>query len=966
TKACKELDNEVSVTKGKSRQGADDERKGTGGLRCICFNARSVVGKADELRAWISTWEYDVIAITETWLREGHDWQLNIPGYRCFRRDREGGKRGGGVALLVKEDITAVLKEGTMEDSSSEAIWAELRNRKGAVTMLGLYYRPPNSEREIEVQICKQIMERCRSNRVVVIGDFNFPNIDWDSLSVRGPDGAEFVRSIQEGFLEQYVNSPTREGAILDLVLGNEPGQVVEVSVGDYFGNSDHNSVSFKILMDKDESGPKGKVLNWGKANYTKIRQELGNVDWEQLFEGKSTCDMWEAFKERLISVQERHVPVKMRDRNGKIREPWMTGEIVRLAKRKKEAYIRSRRLMKDEALKEYRECRTNLKRGIKRAKRGHEISLANRVKENPKAFYSYIRSKRVTRERIGPLKDKGGKLCVESEKMGEILNEYFASVFTEERDMTDVEVRNRCLITLGQVGIRREEVLGILKGIKVDKSPGPDGIYPRLLREAREEIAGALTDIFAASLNTGEVPEDWRIANVVPLFKKGSRDNPGNYRPVSLTSVVGKLLEKILRDRIYSHLEENGLISDRQHGFVQGRSCLTNLIEFFEEVTKLIDEGRAVDVIYMDFSKAFDKVPHGRLMEKVKALGVQGVLARWIKNWLGNRRQRVAVEGSFSKWRRVTSGVPQGSVLGPLLFVIYINDLEESIGGLISKFADDTKIGGVADSEGDCQRIQQNIDRLESWAEKWQMEFNQGKCEVMHFGRSNSRVNYTVNGKVLGKIDVQRDLGVQVHCSLKVATQVNRVVKKAYGMLSFIGRGIEYKSWQVMLQLYRTLVRPHLEYCVQFWSPHYQKDVDALERVQRRFTRMLPGMEGASYEERLSRLGLFSLERRRLRGDLIEVYKIMRGIDRVDSKRLFPRVGVSITRGHEFKVKGEKFRGDMRGKFFTQRVVGAWNALPAEVVDAGTIASFKMYLDRYMNGQEEKRYRTLENRRHV
>ena len=191
-----------------------------------------------------------------------------------------------------------------------------------------------------------------------------------------------------------------------------------------------------------------------------------------------------------------------------------------------------------------------------------------------------------------------------------------------------------------------------------------------------------------------------------------------------------------------------------------------------------------------------------------------------------------------------MASGVPQGSVLGPLLFVIYINDLDDNVQGMVSKFADDTKIGGIVNSEDGVSRLQEDIDELVRWASKWQMEFNPDKCEVIHFGRNNLESEYVMNGRTLGKTDEQRDLGVKVHKSLKAAGHVDRVVKKAFGMLAFISRGIEYKSRGVMMELYRTLVRPQLEYCVQFWSPHYRKDVLALEKVQRRFTRMLPGME--------------------------------------------------------------------------------------------------------------------------
>ena len=270
------------------------------------------------------------------------------------------------------------------------------------------------------------------------------------------------------------------------------------------------------------------------------------------------------------------------------------------------------------------------------------------------------------------------------------------------------------------------------------------------------------------------------------------------------------------------------------------GRSCLTNLLEFFEEVTRKVDEGKAVDVVYMDFSKAFDKVPHGRLVRKVQSLGIHGEVVNWIRHWLNGRSQRVVVEDCFSEWRPVTSGVPQGSVLGPLLFVIYINDLDDNVVNWISKFADDTKIGGVVDSEEGFQSLQRDLDQLEKWAEKWQMEFNADKCEILHFGRTNQSRTYRVNGRTLKSAVEQRDLGIQVQNSLKVTSQVDRVVKSAFGTLAFINWSIEYKSWSVMVRLYKASVRPNLEYCVQFWSPSYRKDVNKVERVKRRFTRIV------------------------------------------------------------------------------------------------------------------------------
>jgi len=565
-----------------------------------------------------------------------------------------------------------------------------------------------------------------------------------------------------------------------------------------------------------------------------------------------------------------------------------------------------------------------------------------------------------VAKVNIGPLEDEKGDVITGNEKMSEAVNRYFVSVFTVEDTNNMPKIDDRKAMAgedLETIIITKEVVLGKLMGLKVDKSPGPDGMHPRVPKEMAGEIANALVVIYQNSLDSGVVPADWKTANVTPLFKKGGRQKAGNYRPVSLTSVVGKMLESIIKEEIARHLDINCPIGKTQHGFMKGRSCLTNLVEFFENITCAVDNGEPVDVVYLDFQKAFGKVPHQRLLHKIKVHSVMGNVLAWIEDWLTNRKQRVGVNGCFSGWRSVTSGVPQGSVLGPQLFTIYIDDLELGTKCSVSKFADDTKMNGRAKCAEDAESLQRDIDNLSEWARVWQMEYNVGKCEVIHFGRNNSKMDYYLNGKKLQHAAVQRDLGVLVQESQGVGLQVQQVIKKANGILSFIARGMEFKNSEVMLQLYKVLVRPHLEYCVQFWSPYLRKDILALEGVQRRFTRLIPELRGLAYEERLSRLGLYSLEFRRMRGDLIETYKIMKGIDKIEAGKLFPLAGETRTRGHSLKIRGSRFRTELRRNFFTQRVVNLWNSLPSEAVEATSLNVFKARIDKFLNSKGIKGY---------
>ena len=426
----------------------------------------------------------------------------------------------------------------------------------------------------------------------------------------------------------------------------------------------------------------------------------------------------------------------------------------------------------------------------------------------------------------------------------------------------------------------------------------------------------------------SGILPEDWKIGYITPIYKKGNKAKVNNYRPVCLTSVVIKILESIIRDTLSNYLSDNNLLSPNQHGFIPRRSCCTQLLHDLNNWTLSLDEHLSTDVVYFDFSKAFDSVPHTRLILKLQAYGINGQLLNWFKNFLTGRLQCVKINSVLSSWSQVFSGIPQGSVLGPLMFALYINDLSSLVSSQLLMFADDIKLYRCIRSAEDCLVLQNDIDIMLDWSKQWLLSFNVSKCKVLHIGSTPYTGNYTLEGIQLEKLDNFRDLGIQIDSKLKFHIHTNTVVRKAYRVLGLICKLFECKDSDVMVKLYKTLVRPIIEYNNVLWGPFYVLDNQKIERIQRKATRIIPSISHLSYHNRLRHLNLPSLQHHRRRGDLIYLYQILKGAYDIDNQFFTPST-FTTTRGHTKKLFKHHVNSYTRSKFFSNRVINDWNSLP-------------------------------------
>ena len=919
-------------------------------LSCLYLNARSVVKKMDYLIATVHYLHPDIVAVTESWATgDMEDGELGIMGYKLFRCDRQTSCRGGGVLLYVSDVLKA---EGVnILHTYPEHIWCQIRSSSRTSLsnlVIGVIYRTPNESiygSELHGQL-RDVLAEVGQKQAVVFGDFNYREIDWDSLACTtgaSIECREFLQSVLEMGYCQHVHEPTRQEGVLDLILSTDEALIDEVVNLGRFDTSDHDMLHCNINWRASVEHRQQSRFNYSRVNMDGLMAELKGVDWGSRLNG-AVDQAWQTFRDLLTHLEERFVPVC----NVKLKkkEPWMTYKAFRMVEKKHRLYNR----YKDNTHPAYIKASREAKKELKKSRVNFETKLAENIDNDKKSFFSYVRNKMGGRSVPDVIVDSDGMRLENGPEIVEAFNNYFTSVFAPENDIDELDemvIPMKSANTVSYVPISEEQVRRKLKSLRSDKSPGPDDLSPRFLHLIADELVRPLTILFNKSLATGSVPEDWHQANVSVIHKKGSRTSTENYRPISLTSQICKVMESIIRDILLEHLEGNRLINNTQHGFRKGRSCISNLLMFLDEVTKAVDEGSAVDIAYFDFAKAFDVVPHGRLIKKVESCGITGPLLQWIRDWLNNRTQRVCINGFKSSWGRVSSGVPQGSVLGPILFLIFIDDIDTGVENLLLKFADDTKLVGRIRGPEDIAKLQKDIDALVEWARTWRMRFNIDKCKIIHVGRNNTHANYRMDDTTLQKVTEEKDLGVTISDDLKPSKHCRIAFNKSAKMSALIRRTVAHRTPFIMLRLYKALVRPHVEYGMAVWSPWYIKDKELIERVQRRFTKSIRGLQSMDYNQRLVKLGLWTLEERRNRNDLIEVYKMIHGHSSIPLDTFFVLRNNKRTRGHKYTLYKKACCRDVRAHFFSGRVVNRWNRLTEEVVDVGSINGFKRGLER-------------------
>ena len=961
-----------------------------------------------------------VFGLTETWLNQSHlEAELLIEGYSIKRQDRTGrkvkhGRSSGGVAAYVRDDVAI----------ETEVIFTY---SNGVIESIGLHmtslnlvyiltYRSPDDSAKTKdgqsrknrhrstIKQFKNYLTKLKkflkslpspTPDIIMMGDFNLPHADWISgqcTSGASTDEQEMVRALYEltleHFLVQQFDTPThRGGNTIDLLFTNN-SDIIHNTESIPSTVTDHFQMTFSAVyttpqshteeMDDprdNENSHSFSSLNFfnDSIDWNSLATELSDYDWPREFRGLNASSMMERFNSVCLDICSTWIPARVRghsstSQSSKSKIPKQRRSLMRRRTMLKKRYVAAKsQAGRDSLLNKLAFIEKKLQKSHEENRRQTEARAVDKIKTNPKFFFSFARRFSKVKVGIGPLINSAKKLISAPRQMAEILSEQYCSVFSIPRqniskDSLFPEWEKPNTPSLSNITFSDSELTEAMNELSPNAAAGPDGFPAILLKKCSSALSPPLAIIWRSSLRHGEIPVVCKTATITPIHKGKSRAAAKNYRPVALTSHLIKVFEKVVRKRIVDFMDNHVLFNDSQHGFRGGRSCLSQLLSHFDRITAELEKGHGVDVIYLDFAKAFDKLDHGITLHKLKALGIHGHLGRWILNFLTNRTQAVIVNGRKSSPQPVISGVPQGSVLGPLLFLVLIGDIDKNVASaFLSSFADDTRVGNRISEFSDVARLQADLAVIYKWSKDNNMEFNCDKFELLRyrsrlsqeFQSQSSYLSY--NGSSIPEKQHVRDLGVTLSNDASFSEHIMERCEIVKSKISWILRTFSSRHRIPMLTLWKSLILCHLEYCSQLWSPSTVGSTQSLELLQKAFLNRIDGLRDLSYWEQLKELKMFSLERRRERYQVIYTWRILE--EQVPNLDCTPiRASESERRGRSCTVPPisssapERIKS-IRFASLPHKGPRLFNSLPCEIrnLKGCSLDTFKAALDRYL-----------------
>jgi hypothetical protein len=778
------------------------------------------------------------------------------------------------------------------------------------------------------------------------------PGVVWDIGTCRSAAQLAVNNLLETNDLTQVVQEGTRISTVsnklnlLDVILLKSNMKYSNCDVVDGLG--DHKAVFLNLHCNnkpKDNVSPR-LVRQYKKADRKGIEKFLRDEfpKWTSS-NTEDIEDIWNSFKKLMNTCQEKFIPSKLITKNS---DPQYFTRAIRVLKRKCQKAYTTRRYngihfkkLSDELLNKKQTAYSNYLKQILETKYEGERKWDR--------FYKHIKNKQGTGSKIPVLRKEG--VCVtEDVDIANMLNMQYASVYGDKSDA------NQPATTLIADGwdtftFSNESIARVIDRLSNKKSPGADGITNDFIKMAKKEIVPYLRCIFQMSINNCQMPVDWKFANITPIPKGGKKDQADNYRPISLTSAICKIFETLIAMYIRYNLEKCNWFTQAQHGFRGGHSCESQLTGFIQEISDLVDNHGEVDAILLDFSKAFDKVSHGILVQKLSILGMDERVLGWIREWLTDRKQVVKVGEAISNQLTVTSGVPQGSVLGPLLFIIFINDIITDLTCKLRLFADDCIVYSEIRNNADTQILQDNLCKICSWVKVNNMELNEKKSQLITFTtkRTIRKCNYEVNSVPLNPVDNCKYLGIILNSKLTWKKQVENVIKKGMKRLHFVMRNLRGSNVEAKEMAYKSIVRPLMEYGSVVWDPAQQELKHSVEMIQRRAVRKVLSKYGRRYSptDMLEELKWESLECRRKTAKLATLYKITAGkeawAELADGLAAAPLIG-GRRNNHGRKIAMKSYNTNV-GKFsFVGSTVPCWNKLNSNILNPwpATVQDFK------------------------